>query len=117
MKEDYEVSCKQLEKAIEAIEKEISLLVKENQFHSPWTERLKEQGNIPELSRGLLVVAVEEIIVLDAEHIKIHFQYQDKFQMVLQMLEAAMSVESIKEKLSQVESTQVENFLLAAKEG
>ncbi len=117
MKEDYEVSCKQLEKAIEAIEKEISLLVKENQFHSPWTERLKEQGNIPELSRGLLVVAVEEIIVLDAEHIKIYFQYQDKFQMVLQMLEAAMSVESIKEKLSQVESTQVENFLLAAKEG
>lgn len=116
MKEDYEVSCRQLEKAIEAMEKEISSLIKENHLHSPWMERLKEQGNIPELNRGLLALTVEEIVVLNAERIKIQFQYQDKFQMVLQVLEAAMAAGNIRGKLSHAESVQMENFLLAAKE-
>ena len=72
MKEDYEVSCRQLEEAIETMEREVSLLVKDNRLHSPWIERLKGSGNISELDRGLLAMTVEEIIVLDSEHIKVH---------------------------------------------
>ncbi len=117
MKEDYEVSCGQLEEVIETLEKEISLLVNENGLHSPWIERLKDKGNISELSRGLLAVTVEEIIVMDSEHIKIHFKYRNEFEIVLQVLEAAMSTGNIREKLSDSESNQMENFLLAAREG
>lgn len=117
MKEDYEVSCGQLEEVIETLEKEISLLVKENGLHSPWIERLKDKGNISELSRGLLAVTVEEIIVMDSAHIEIHFQYQNEFKIVLQVLEAAMSTGNIREKLSDSESHQMDNFLLAAIEG
>ncbi len=116
MKEDYEVSCRQLEEAIETLEREVSLLVKDNRLHSPWIERLKASGNISELDRGLLAMTVEEIIVMDSEHIKIHFKYRDEFEIVLQVLEAAMSVGDRK-NISHVESEQMKRFLLAAREG
>lgn len=116
MKEDYEVSCRQLEEAIETLEREVSLLVKDNRLHSPWIERLKDSGNISELDRGLLAMTVEEIIVMDSEHIKIHFKYRDEFEIVLQVLEAAMSVGDRK-SISHVESEQMKRFLLAAREG
>lgn len=116
MKEDYEVSCRQLEEAIETLEREVSLLVKDNGLHSPWIERLKDSGNISELDRGLLAMTVEEIIVMDSEHIKIHFKYRDEFEIVLQVLEAAMSVGDRK-NISHVESEQMKRFLLAAREG
>ena len=59
------------------------MLVKDNRLHSPWIERLKGSGNISELDRGLLAMTVEEIIVLDSEHIKVHFKYRDEFEIVL----------------------------------
>ena len=116
MKEDYEVSCRQLEEAIETLEREVSLLVKDNRLHSPWIERLKDSGNISELDRGLLAMTVEEIIVMDSKHIKIHYKYRDEFEIVLQVLEAAMSVGDRK-NISHVESEQMKRFLLAAREG
>ena len=116
MTEDYEVSCRQLEEAIETLEREVSLLVKDNGLHSPWIERLKDSGNLSELDRGLLAMTVEEIIVMDSEHIKIHFKYRDEFEIVLQVLEAAMSVGDRK-NISHVESEQMKRFLLAAREG
>ena len=79
MKEDYESSCRQLEEAIETLEREVSSLVKESRLHSPWIERLKDTGTVSELDRGLLAMTVEEIIVMDSEHIEIHFQYRDEF--------------------------------------
>lgn len=117
MKEDYEVSCRQLEEAIETMEREVSLLVKDNRLHSPWIERLKGSGNISELDRGLLAMTVEEIIVLDSEHIKVHFKYRDEFEIVLQILEAAMSADGIRENMSFAESKQMKQFLLEAREG
>ena len=92
MKEDYESSCRQLDGAIETLEREVSSLVKENRLHSPRIERLKDKGNISELDRGLLAMTVEEIIVMDSKHMKVHFKYQDVFEIT-------------------------EHFLLAAKEG
>ena len=86
MKEDYEGSCRQMEKAIETLEREVSSLVKESRLHSPWIERLKERGTISELDRGLLAMTVEEIIVMDSEHIQVHFQYRDEFQIVRQAM-------------------------------
>lgn len=117
MKEDYETSCRQLEEAIELLEKEISSFAQMDGLHSPWIERLKESGNIPELNRGILAVTVEEITVTDSEHIKIHFKYHDEFEIALQMLEAAMAAGNTGEKLSDRESLRMERFLLAAKEG
>lgn len=117
MKEDYEGSCRQLEGAIEILEREVSLLVKENRLHSPWIERLKDKGNIFELDRGLLAMTVEEIIVMDSERIKIHFKYRDEFEIVQQVLGAAISATNIEEKMSYTESEQIEHFLLTAKEG
>ncbi|MEH2931021.1 recombinase family protein [Candidatus Ventrimonas sp. KK005] len=92
MKEDYESSCRQLDGAIETLEREVSSLVKENRLHSPRIERLKDKGNISELDRGLLAMTVEDIIVMDSKHMKIHFKYRDVFEIT-------------------------EHFLLAAKEG
>lgn len=86
MKEDYEDSCRQMEKAIETLEREVCSLAKESGLHSPWIERLKERGTISELDRGLLAMTVEEILVMDSEHIQVHFQYRDEFQIVLQAL-------------------------------
>ncbi len=86
MKEDYEGSCRQMEKAIETLEREVCSLVKESRLHSPWIERLKERGTISELDRGLLAMTVEEIIVMDSEHIQVHFQYRDEFQIVRQAM-------------------------------
>lgn len=86
MKEDYEDSCRQMEKAIETLEREVCSLVKESRLHSPRIERLKERGTISELDRGLLAMTVEEILVMDSEHIQVHFQYRDEFQIVLQAL-------------------------------
>ena len=117
MKEDYEVSCRQLEEAIETLESEVSSLVKESRLHSPWIERLKERGTISELDRGLLAMTVEEIIVMDSEHIKVHFKYRDEFEIVLQVLEAAMAESKIRENISNAESEQMEHFLLTAREG
>lgn len=117
MKEDYEVSCRQLEEAIETLESEVSSLVKEKGLHSPWIERLKDKGNIFELDRGLLAMTVEEIIVMDSEHIKVHFKYRDEFEIVLQVLEAAMAESKIRENISNAESEQMEHFLLTAREG
>lgn len=117
MKEDYEVSCRQLEEAIETLESEVSSLVKEKGLHSPWIERLKDKGNISELDRGLLAMTVEEIIVMDSEHIKVHFKYRDEFEIVLQVLEAAMAESKIRENISNAESGQMEHFLLTAREG
>ena len=117
MKEDYEVSCRQLEEAIETLVGEISLLIKGNGLHSPWIERLKDKGNISELDRGLLAMTVEEIIVMDSEHIKVHFKYRDEFEIVLQVLEAAMAESKIRENISNAESEQMEHFLLTAREG
>ena len=116
MKEDYEVSCTRLEEAIETLEREVSLLVKENGLHSPWIERLKGSGNISELDRGLLAMTVDEIIVMDSEHIKVHFKYRDEFEIVLQVLEAAMSEGDIRKNMSYEESEQMKQFLLAARE-
>ena len=117
MKEDYEGFCRQLEEAIETLEGEVSALVKESKRHSPWIERLKDKENISELDRGLLAMTVEEIIVTDSEHIKIHFKYRDEFEIVLQVLEAAVSAADIEENMSRAESEQIEHFLLAVKEG
>lgn len=117
MKEDYEVSCRQLEEAIETLEGEVSSLVKEKGLHSPWIERLKDKGNISELDRGLLAMTVEEIIVMDSEHIKVHFKYRDEFEIVLQVLEAAMAESKIRENISNAESEQMEHFLLTVREG
>ena len=93
------------------------MLVKDKRLHSPWIERLKDSGNISELDRGLLAMTVEEIIVMDSEHIKIHFKYRDEFEIVLQVLEAAASAADIEENMSRAESEQIEHFLMAAKEG
>lgn len=82
MKEDYESCCKRLEEAVVTLEGEVSSLVREKELHSPWIERLKDKGNIDELDRGLLAMTVEEIIVTDAQHITIHFQYRDEFTMI-----------------------------------
>ncbi len=117
MKEDYEVSCRQLEEAIETLEGEISLLIKGNGLHSPWIEQLKKMGNISELDRGLLAMTVEEIVVMDSEHIEVHFRYRDEFELALQVLEAALSVSDARERVPGAEGRQMEYFLLEAGEG
>ena len=62
-------------------------------------------------------MTVEEIIVMDSEHIKVHFKYRDEFEIVLQVLEAAMAESKIRENISNAESEQMEHFLLTAREG
>ena len=62
-------------------------------------------------------MTVEEIVVMDSEHIEVHFRYRDEFELALQVLEAALSVSDARERVPGAEGRQMEYFLLEAGEG
>ena len=69
MKADYESSCADLEHAIETLEGETKALIQQSNSHNRWIETFKSLGNIAELNRSILALAIEKIIVIDAHHI------------------------------------------------
>ena len=79
MKKEYEDICGNLKKIIQTLEAEIEGQRKEIGLYSQWLEKWKENGNIPELSRTLLVLMIEKIVVIEAGYIKIYFKYQNEF--------------------------------------
>ena len=80
MKADYESSCADLEHAIETLEGETKALIQQSNSHNRWIETFKSLGNIAELNRSILALAIEKIIVIDAHHIKILYRYRDEFE-------------------------------------
>lgn len=116
MKSDYEGICKQIESAIDLLEEEIDTLMENRKSHNGWIENFKAIGNVTELNRGILVIAIEQIIIFDANAIRIRFKYQNEFENALKMLEAALELEETKEALSIEECQHIKTFLTAVKE-
>jgi len=79
MKKEYEDICKILKKIIQTLEPEIEEQRKEIGLYSQFLEEWKENGKIPGLSRALLVLVIEKIVVIEAGYIKIYFKYRNEF--------------------------------------
>lgn len=116
MKADYEGICVQLENAIDVLEEEIDSLIQNRKSHSDWIETFKSIGNVTELNRGLLVLAVEQIIVYDANTVRIQFKYQDEFENAIKMLETAINLKNAKKALPVQECEHIQSFLSEVRE-
>lgn len=80
MNADYEDICEQARRAIELLEEEMKTLMQSRKSHSKWLETFQSIGNVTELSRGILVLTIEQITVFDANTIRIQFKYQNEFE-------------------------------------
>lgn len=79
MKKEYEDICGNLKKIIQTLEAEIEEQRKEIGLYNQFLEEWKENGKIPGLSRALLVLVIEKIVVIEAGYIKIYFKYRNEF--------------------------------------
>lgn len=116
MKADYEGICIEIENAIDILEEEIDTLVQSSTAHCGWIETFKAARNVKELTRGILVLVIEKIIIFDANTIRICFKYQDEFETVLAMFETAVGLNGAKEALSEQKCQSIKTFLSEAKE-
>lgn len=116
MKSDYEGICKQIESAIDLLEEEIESLMQNKKSHSSWIEDFKAIGNVTELSRGILVLTIEQITIFDASAICIQFKYQNEFENTLKLLKSAIELKDTKEALPTEGCQSIKSFLTVAKE-
>lgn len=116
MKADYNLICNQLGNTIDILEEEIDSLMHNSKSHSVWIENFKSIGNITELNRSIIALTIEQIVIFDANAVRIKFKYQDEFENVIKMLTDIISLESTNKVLLAQKCPNIETFLLTAKE-
>lgn len=116
MKEDYETACLEMEEAIRLMEEEIDSFVQGKSSHNNWIDHFKRAGNVTELSRSLLLLTIDKILVFDNGIIRIHFRYQNEFAAAVRSLEEMAVEASNKSRMSEREHEALQSFLAAVRE-
>ena len=116
MREDYETVCLEMEEAIRLLEEEIDSFVQGQSSHNNWIDHFKRAGNVTELSRSLLILTIDKILVFDNGIIRIHFRYQNEFAAAVRSLEEIAAEASNKSGMSEREHKALQSFLAAARE-
>ena len=84
---DYTVKIDELNKATKILKQKAELLFSENTTAHKWIEHFKEHKNVSELSRQLVTNLITRINLFEKKQIKIFFRYQDKFEMIMNLLQ------------------------------
>lgn len=116
MKEDYEIACLEMEETIRLMEEEIDSFVQGKSSRNNWIDHFKRAGNVTELSRSLLLLTIDKILVFDNGIIRIHFRYQNEFAAAVRSLEEMAAEDSNKSRMSEREHEALQSFLAAVRE-
>ncbi|MDO4649601.1 MAG: recombinase family protein [Eubacteriales bacterium] len=79
----YDRKIASAQKSIVQLQDERTQAIRNNEEEVPWIQMFKQYQNITELHRNVLVNLIERILVFDANHVEVHFRYQDKFRSAL----------------------------------
>lgn len=93
MKKSYEKISDDILKSIGILELEISELVENRLSHSRWIEEFKQFKNITVLTRTVLAVLVEKIVIINKTTIQIHFAFKNEFESALRLIEAIANMD------------------------
>lgn len=80
MKSDYEKSYQELNIEIANLSKEIAENFKQATNENKYINMLKQFGNITEITREVVVVLIDKIIVHEGRRIEVVFKFQDEFK-------------------------------------
>jgi len=83
---NYTLRIKDLKQAVSNLRKEAELLLDSDSRKDPWIEHIKQYKNLPELNRQAVVSLIERIEVFTGKRIEIKFRYQDKLQIMENVL-------------------------------
>jgi hypothetical protein len=87
---DYTDRIDELKKAVEILTQEAELLFNENNTAHKLIEHFKQYKNISELSRQLVINLINRIDVFEKKQITILFRFQDRFEMLNNLLQGGI---------------------------
>ena len=95
-KQRYETDSKRLKINIQKLQEEKQKYEKRNLNHENWTEKLKKQRWITELSRDMMMELIKEIYVHENGEITIKFNFADEFEKYLKDIKKPKDIENQK---------------------
>ncbi len=79
IKEVYEISCTESLRAIKVLEDLLKQYEKRGS-KIEWIEELEQEKTIRTLNRFVLITFIKKIVVIDSNHIQIHFRFQEELK-------------------------------------
>lgn len=98
-KQFYEIQCEKLEKSIEYQKEQIKHMVHNRKASARWVEEFKQYKNVDKLTRSMLVILIDKILIYEDKKVEIRFRFADDFSAMqnyvktAELYEAAVSQE------------------------
>lgn len=83
---NFTLRINDLKQTVVKLRKEAELLINSDSREDPWIEHIKQYKNLPELNRQAVVSLIERIEVFTGKRIEIKFRYQDKLEIMENVL-------------------------------
>lgn len=86
MKADFEIRCNEIEKKLIDLNNRANELIKDK-GKSKWITKFTQNKNITEITRPIIVILIEKIVVVNKKKIIIHFRFQDEYKDTINYIE------------------------------
>lgn len=86
MKTDFEIRCNEIEEKLLELENRSNELIT-SKGKSEWIIKFTQNKNITEITRPIVVLLIEKIVVVDKKKIIIHFRFQDEYKDAINYVE------------------------------
>ena len=87
MHQSYNAKIAETTGKIQSLEQERADTINSNSINCSWMERFKENRNVTELSRELVVTLIDRIEIFEDKRIEITFNFKDELQQLQEYLE------------------------------
>lgn len=93
-KQFYEMQCEKLEKSIAYQKDQIRHAVHNRKASVRWLEEFKQYKNVSKLTRAMLVVLIDKILIYENKRVEIKFRFADEFAAVQSYINTVEAYES-----------------------
>ena len=87
LKEEFTQRIQEIEEVIQAYEKELSSAIEKKQDCLGWIDNFKEFQKIETLTRNIVVVLIDKILVYEGERVEIVFKFDDEYKWAESIIE------------------------------
>ena len=95
MRQKYTERIEETTKLLEKLEKERQEAMEQNAMDCSWMQSFKENRNVQELTRELVVTLIDRIEVCEDKSIEITFRFRDEYRQLQEYLGSAAETAAI----------------------
>lgn len=93
-KQFYEMQCEKLEKSIAYQKDQIRHAVHNRKASVKWLEEFKQYKNVSKLTRAMLVILIDKVLIYENNRVEIKFRFADEFAAVQSYINTVEAYES-----------------------